>query len=325
MTSAAFQNILAVCDPNADEGETLALAAELAQRSGARLTLFAALDQAAELDHLVSATGADREQLAERLKAEARGRIQRAWQDVGGTGDVPVQLHLGKPFVEVIRAVQAHGHDLVLKTAESLHGIHRFLLASTDQHLLRKCPATVWLHLPHATRPVHSVLATVDLDTKNAGQPETLDGLNQRILETAIALAAFQDAHLHVLHVWEGSAETLVRRWSGGDDAADDYLRSLSAARLGAMDKLVDTVWSRTDPATRDRVQLTPHVVRGAPRAEIPRQVSALGADLVVLGTIARTGVPGFLIGNTAEDVLNSVGCSVVTLKPPGYVSPLSP
>jgi nucleotide-binding universal stress UspA family protein len=49
-----------------------------------------------------------------------------------------------------------------------------------------------------------------------------------------------------------------------------------------------------------------------------------MGVDLLVIGTLVRTGIPGLIIGNTAEDVLNAVDCSVLTVKPPGYVSPLA-
>ncbi|MDZ7712715.1 MAG: universal stress protein [Rhodovibrio sp.] len=69
--------------------------------------------------------------------------------------------------------------------------------------------------------------------------------------------------------------------------------------------------------------KLRRHVVRGNPRSAIPRMVGELGADLLVLGTVARTGVPGLIIGNTAEDVLNSVDIGIVAVKPPGYVSPV--
>ena len=46
--------------------------------------------------------------------------------------------------------------------------------------------------------------------------------------------------------------------------------------------------------------------------------------DLLVMGTVCRTGIAGFLIGNTAEEVLNQVGCSVLTLKPEGFVTPVT-
>lgn len=47
--------------------------------------------------------------------------------------------------------------------------------------------------------------------------------------------------------------------------------------------------------------------------------------NLLVMGTLARTGIRGVLIGNTAEKILDQVRCSVVAVKPPGFVSPLAP
>jgi len=41
------------------------------------------------------------------------------------------------------------------------------------------------------------------------------------------------------------------------------------------------------------------------------------------MGTVARTGLPGLLIGNTAEKILNRVTASVLAVKPEGFVSPL--
>ena len=47
----------------------------------------------------------------------------------------------------------------------------------------------------------------------------------------------------------------------------------------------------------------------------------SLPADVVVMGTVARVGVPGLLMGNTAEDVLNNLDCAVLALKPEGFES----
>ncbi len=46
--------------------------------------------------------------------------------------------------------------------------------------------------------------------------------------------------------------------------------------------------------------------------------------DLLVMGTVCRTGLAGFLIGNTAEKVLSEVNCSVLTVKPEGFVTPVT-
>jgi nucleotide-binding universal stress UspA family protein len=47
------------------------------------------------------------------------------------------------------------------------------------------------------------------------------------------------------------------------------------------------------------------------------------GVELVVMGTVARAGIAGFLIGNTAERVLGKLPCSVLA-KPDGFVCPVS-
>jgi nucleotide-binding universal stress UspA family protein len=49
-----------------------------------------------------------------------------------------------------------------------------------------------------------------------------------------------------------------------------------------------------------------------------------LGIDLLVMGSVCRTGIAGFLIGNTAEEVINQVDCSVLTLKPKGFITPVT-
>lgn len=43
------------------------------------------------------------------------------------------------------------------------------------------------------------------------------------------------------------------------------------------------------------------------------------------MGTLARGGITGLLMGNTAEQVLDSIQqSSVLTLKPEGFVTPVN-
>ena len=76
---------------------------------------------------------------------------------------------------------------------------------------------------------------------------------------------------------------------------------------------------------TLDYVKPLTHLVKGSARREIPAFARQIEADLVVMGTVARTGVPGFIIGNTAETILNQIDCSVLAIKPPGFQTPVSP
>jgi len=58
------------------------------------------------------------------------------------------------------------------------------------------------------------------------------------------------------------------------------------------------------------------HLVEGNPSLEIPRFAKELGADLVVMGALSRSGLERVFIGNTAEQVLNSLECDVLVVKP---------
>jgi hypothetical protein len=64
------------------------------------------------------------------------------------------------------------------------------------------------------------------------------------------------------------------------------------------------------------------HLVQGEPRLLIPKLAAKERIDLIVMGTFCRTGIPGFLIGNTAEHILQNVDCSVLAVKPEGFVTP---
>jgi nucleotide-binding universal stress UspA family protein len=68
----------------------------------------------------------------------------------------------------------------------------------------------------------------------------------------------------------------------------------------------------------------TRHLPKATARSELPTLAARVGADLVILGTLGRTGVPGLSIGDTAEAVLHQAACSVLALKPPGFVSPVT-
>jgi universal stress protein E len=75
---------------------------------------------------------------------------------------------------------------------------------------------------------------------------------------------------------------------------------------------------SRAEPGRR-----VEHLRKGNPAEVITRFVTDERIDAVVMGTVVRIGLPGFLIGNTAETVLDRVSCSLFTVKPDGFVSPV--
>ena len=76
--------------------------------------------------------------------------------------------------------------------------------------------------------------------------------------------------------------------------------------------------------ATEFEIDVThTHVEEGLPERVIEEVADKIDAELVVLGTIGRTGISAALIGNTAEHVIDQLNCDVLALKPDGYISPL--
>ena len=65
-------------------------------------------------------------------------------------------------------------------------------------------------------------------------------------------------------------------------------------------------------------------IVTDPPDVAILEQIERHGIELLVMGTVARTGIPGFFTGNTAERLLPQIPCSVMAVKPEGFVSPVS-
>ena len=65
-------------------------------------------------------------------------------------------------------------------------------------------------------------------------------------------------------------------------------------------------------------------VKQGLPEIVIPATAEILDAELVVIGCLGRVGISAALIGNTAEQVIDSLNCDVLAIKPEGFASPIN-
>ena len=68
----------------------------------------------------------------------------------------------------------------------------------------------------------------------------------------------------------------------------------------------------------------TVHLIKGEAAPTIRSLSRDLESDLVVMGSIGRTGIPGLIIGNTAEEVMQNIDASILAIKPAGFVSPVA-
>lgn len=189
-------------------------------------------------------------------------------------------------------------------------------------HLIRKCPCPVWM-IKHPEHKRYSrILAAVDRDTKDTQR----DSLNRPILEIATSLALAESSELHIVHAWEFPAESYLRspRTKYTVAEVDALIEEERTQRKKWMEQLVGKHSAAVGKEAVDFVMPELHLVKGNARQAVPEKARELGVNLIVMGTVARAGIPGFFMGNTAESILNQIDCSVLTIKPPGFESPVS-
>ena len=297
-------------------------ASRLAEMHDASLEVLACVEPPHDLSILSRLSGQDPDKLIGDAVEHTRRAVHARLAEIIPNLPVDLSVVVGKAFLEIIRHVARSQCDFVVKTAEPLSGIDRFLFASTDQHLLRKCPCPVWLQTPTAPTRPRRILAAVDLDVRDAEEPETLMALNRRVVEAACTIAGASDAEVVVLHAWDAIGEGMIWAFSGGSGArmsADRYVNEILGARHEAMNRFLAQVRTEIAPTPR----LVPLLARGSPETVIHEQSRQFAADVVVMGTVARTGLGGVFIGNTAENIINSLECPVLAVKPEGFESPL--
>ena len=241
--------------------------------------------------------------------------------------DIQHKVLLGTSFLEVIREVLRNGHDLVIKCPESPSWLDRFF-SGDDMHLLRKCPCPVWLVKPEAPRSYKRILAAVDVDESYLPtELATRHALNVQILEVAASLALSEFADLHVVHVWDSIYESISGFVISSEISPEKEALNIDQERRQHQQWLDTLLRNSGNKATRDALgYLKPqtHLIKGGARKEIPMLAKRLQIDCIVMGTVARTGIRGYIMGNTAETILEQIDCSVLAIKPPGFVTPVA-
>lgn len=214
-------------------------------------------------------------------------------------------------FLNVIRQVRQNKHDLVMMLADGLNQVRDQLFGTLSMHLMRKCPCAVWVVKPSRRKKLRNVFAAVDPDPDNPQR----DQLSIDILNRATAVAQNHGAQLHIIHAWRSLSGEVnrCRQWLSKQEIRlhIENVKQSHRNRLGQLLKQ-NSVGSEII-----------HIIQGRPGIVIPEMVSMHNADLLVMGTVCRTGIPGFFIGNSAESILNQVDCSVLTVKPKKFISPV--
>jgi universal stress protein E len=214
----------------------------------------------------------------------------------------------GKLYETIIESVVEFQADYLFKPLRHHGTLRRMIYTSTDWNLVRFCPCPILL--VSGTPEVHGkpVLATVDLEN----QDERHQALNKVVLERTHALSDLIDGDVHLVNAY--NLMTVTGNGASMDTLKYDVIR-------GRRDEYLTMAKSMAEDINVAKENV--HLEEGAPEMVVNHVAEKLNAGIIVLGTMARTGVSGLFIGNTAESVLESSNCDVFIVKQDNFVSPL--
>jgi nucleotide-binding universal stress UspA family protein len=225
-----------------------------------------------------------------------------------------IEVDSGKaPALRVIRHALRHAYDLIVKQAEPRQEARGF--NAVDMELLRESHCPLWLSRP-ITRHRNEIKVAVAIDPQAIEDNE--HDLAQHLLRLARALADDCSGELHIVSCWDYPYEDYLSHNPWIRVSPEDLIGMVEHERSDRHQALLALI-----AAAGIKGDTRIHHLRGRPEQIIPAFVAEDGVDILVMGTLARTGIPGFVMGNTAENILQKLTCSVLALKPNGFVSPV--
>jgi nucleotide-binding universal stress UspA family protein len=275
----------------------LGSAAALANRCGAALRLVHVvepLDVYQRMSHPLTAPYTV-EEIAQKTGARLKALV--AGPELAGL-QAQYEVRSGKPFVELIIAARAWLADLIVVGCAS--GTGEPFLGSTSERIVRKAQVPVMV----AKRPLSS-------EAKIFLVPTDFSACARNAAEQALILAKSFSAQVVFFHVWDlYLSHTIAYAHELGvsvpipppspEEIEPEWEAFLSGLPLEKVD------WKKS---TGD----------GQAATAIVRQAEDIRADMIVIGTHGRSGLPHMLLGSVAEKVVRTASCSVLTIRPEAF------
>lgn len=223
-----------------------------------------------------------------------------------GVENVTRELHWGEPIVEITKDVLSDSRQLVMVVSKYSGKVSYGAFGYPSMDLVRQCPCPIWVTQKKVKKRVHRIVACLG----GSGGDVKIEDTNAKMLAHAAAVAEAENSKLHVVHVMPLYGNRNGKRHDKNQLATD----------LGVyLDTVRNEIKQRCNDFLSDLGMLLAsdqvHLLIGTPTTVIPDFVESNGADLLVMATAARTGLPGLVVGNAAEKVMKKIRCPMLVVK----------
>ena len=303
-----FTNILVVLNPENEKQYALARAVRLAQEQKSaqpvKITAFLAIyDLSYEMSALLSPE--EREEMHHHVIEQRKLAIQPYFEKYATEGiEFEAAVVWNSNEAEAIsQAVESHQYDLVVKYTKEQESLKSLLFTPVDWQLLRKCPVPILIVKDGDWKHQRRILVAVNVsDDEHANH----SSLNDELVALSMDLAeSLERGNVHLVSAYPPTPINMT---------IDLPEFSASAPNHGLRGQYLINM-----KALRQRFGIDDdhtHVREGFPEDVIPQVAKEIEAELVILGTIGRTGLSAAFLGNTAEHVISELNCNLLAIKP---------
>lgn len=308
----SFSPLLVPIAPEQALNDSFHQAFRFADQCAAQVTLLCVIEDLAELKEIsrYSCTTLDLLDRATKIYHDTLKEHVSVLEKQYPNISFETKIRIGVPFVEIVREANSSHSSLVIIDSHREDKKDACRRGSNTLSLMRKSAVPIWSISTHS-QPVKQVVAAIDLTNQDYQE------FNAKIVQLAVEFCSVIGAELTLCHAWRLESEGFLRKWSGYEDL------DIALLSKKMRSERVERLKSLLIPYENSPVVKQIKLLEGETREVLPQFVATSGIDLVILGSLSRTGIAGFLMGNTAESMLNTLSCSVITLKPDSFVSPV--
>lgn len=290
--------ILVVLDPQENEQTALMRCKEIAEVTDidVHVALFVAYDEIPMDSQFLSSK---RQWLAE---------IVEQLGDIKGTVTSAV-VSFERLYKEIIKTANEVKADFIFKPIRRHSVLQRLFYTSTDWNLIRLCPIPLLLVSTSRGVAGKPLVAAVDVCTEDEDHME----LNRIVMSQGQVVARVLGSKLIVANAFSVPSTVMA---GGGQKERMSY----EVARAKHVDHLEQARSLGREFGLDDE---SIFVREGTPSVIVNAIAAEEEAAAIVIGTVARSGLQGLIIGNTAEAVLEASKTDVLVVKQADFRSPI--
>jgi len=281
-----YERILIPTDGSRDARRATAYGLDLAAQTEASVHILSVVDT-----RLTELSGSDGvESILDAMEASCREAVDAAAAGSDDVTDVSRTVRHGTPVEEILSCADEHGVELVVMGTK---GSADSRLGSTAERVVALADTPVLTVGSSADPPSLATLNDIVVPTDGSEPAE-------RAAEHALRFAELFGATLHTVYVIDESVYDLK-----------DAPRSIVGLLREGGERATEAALQGAEAVN---IRSTARVLRGHPTQEILDYIEGVDADLVVMGTRGRSGLPEHLLGSTTRRVVRDAKRPVLSV-----------